>query len=513
LENAQVVTLTRADGLLENAQVVTLTRADWLLENAHVVTLDAGRPLAEAVAVGGGRILGFGTRSSLRPLVGPRTEAFDCRGATVLPGLIDPHLHLFALAARHSHVDCAAPEVRTVEDVLAAVRAQARAQPRGAWVRGDGLDEARLGRLPSAAELDAAAPRSPVRLRHRSRHASVLNGRALRRLGGGPGIERRDGVATGLVFGHERALSRLVGRLPEDALVDGLERTARELAALGLTTVADATPRAARALAPLRNAMTAGRFPLRVHAMRPPGARAWRAWGRLHPGAVKFLVEEDPWGLRPRPVTLRRRVLLAAAAGAQVAVHCLGAPTLIAALEAFAALPPALRRGRRHRLEHVAECPPPLVARIAALGLTVVTNPAFVHWRGDVYRDETSSAARAWLYRARSLAAAGVPLAGASDAPVVPPSPWIGIAAARTRRTTSGASLGSGERLDAAAALRLFTSGAAFALGRDDLGRLRAGGPADLVVVEPDPLRAPADEIAEARVHLTLVEGARAWPA
>ena len=67
--------------------------------------------------------------------------------------------------------------------------------------------------------------------------------------------------------------------------------------------------------------------------------------------------------------------------------------------------------------------------------------------------------------------------------------------------------------LDAAAALRLFTTGAAFALDADGLGTLAPGGPADLVVVEPDPLRAPPDEVADARVRLTLVAGERVWPA
>jgi predicted amidohydrolase YtcJ len=71
----------------------------------------------------------------------------------------------------------------------------------------------------------------------------------------------------------------------------------------------------------------------------------------------------------------------------------------------------------------------------------VVTNPAFVYWRGDVYRRETDGAARAWLYRARSLVAAGVPVAAASDAPVVAPDPWLGMAAARTRRTRDGRTL------------------------------------------------------------------------
>jgi predicted amidohydrolase YtcJ len=339
----------------------------------------------------------------------------------------------------------------------------------------------------------------------------VLNESALRRAGGARGGARLDGVVTGLVSGREEMLARLVGPLPAEALRDALVATAGELAALGLTTVADATPRGPRRLGPLRDAMAGGRFRLRVFAMRRPGARPSPAAGRLLPGPVKILVEDG--GLRPRFATLARRIATAAAAGAQVAVHCVDAGTLVAALAAFGTLPRAARAARRHRLEHVAECPPALVSGIAALGLTVVTNPAFVHWRGDAYLGETAGRARGWLYRARSLSAAGIPLAGASDAPVVPASPWVGIAAARSRCTAGGAVLGPAERLDAAAALRLFTTGAAFALRADRLGRLVAGGPADLALVEPDPLRASPDEVAGARVRLVLVEGDRAWPA
>jgi predicted amidohydrolase YtcJ len=486
----------------EAAPVVGLTPADWLLGNARVITFDPARPFADAIAVRGGRVLAIGRGAELRRLAGPQTEQVDCRGATILPGLIDPHLHLFALAARDAHLDCGGAS--SIAALGAAVRAHAARLAPGEWLRGEGLDEGVLGRLPTAAELDRASPANPVRLRHRSRHASVLSGGALARLGARGG--------DGLVAGREATLNRLVGALPAGVLEDGLTRAAAELAAVGLTTVADATPRARSRLGPLRAVMAAGRFPLHVHAMRPPGSAPWPAVGRLHCGAVKLLVEDDGRRLRPRPAVLRRRVAMAVRADAQVAVHCVGAATLVAALAAFAALPSRLRARRRHRLEHVAECPPPLVARIAALGLVVVTNPAFIHWRGDAYRAETDGPARGWLYRARSLAAAGVRLAGASDAPVVPPSPWTGVAAARSRRTATGATLGGGARLDAAAALGLFTTGAAHALGDDRIGRLVEGGPAHIAVVEPDPLRAPADEVAATRVCLTLVDGTPAWP-
>jgi hypothetical protein len=259
--------------------------------------------------------------------------------------------------------------------------------------------------------------------------------------------------------------------------------------------------------------MARGDLPLRVVAMRRLGEPAWRAHGRLTPGAVKLLVEEGPDGMHPAPQVLRRSVAAAIRSGAQVAVHCVGAATLVSALDAFAAVPSRARGRRRHRLEHVAECPPPLVERIARLGLTVVTNPAFVYWRGDVYREETRGRATSWLYRARSLRARGVPLAGASDAPVVPPSPWIGMMAARCRKTATGAALGSAEALGATDALGLFTRGAAWALHADTLGRLSPGGPADLAIVDHDPLRVPPDELGATRTWLTMVDGRIVWHA
>jgi len=487
----------------EAAPVVGLTR--YLFENARVRTGVPRRAEATALAVVGARIATIGDRRTAASAAGPRAERIDCGGATILPGLIDPHLHLFALAARHAHLDCA--DAADVDALLSELAARATTLPSGAWLRAEGADEARLGRLPTPEELERAAPRNPVRLRHRSRHASVLSASALARL---PAEIAR---ADGLVSGHEDVVGAAVGPLDAGEIAAGLALTSHELAALGITTVADATPRRFAALTPVRRAMDDGTFSQRLFAMRPWNAPQWRGRGRLQPGPVKIMVEETPTGLDPSPVELASRIRAAAARGAQVAVHCVGAATLVAALDAFAALPARHRRGRRHRLEHLAECPPPLVARIAALGLTVVTNPAFVYWRGDVYRRETDGAGRAWLYRARSLVAAGVSVAVASDAPVVAADPWLGMAAARTRRTRAGATLGPGERVDAATALAFATTNAAASLHADRLGRLVPGAPADLVVVTPDPVTASASAMRRTAVRLTMIDGRIAWRA
>jgi predicted amidohydrolase YtcJ len=491
----------------EAASVVGLT-VRFVFENARVLTAEPRRPVAAALAVDGTRIVAVGDRRAVTRAAGRGAVAIDCDGGTVLPGLIDPHLHLFGLAARDAHLDCSA--FGDVDALVAAIATRTTASEPGAWIRGEGLDEVRLGRLPSLAELDRAAPANPVRLRHRSRHASLLSSRALARMPRDvAGVDR----STGLVSGREPLVGKIVGPLPRGELERGLVRASRELAAFGVTTVADATPRRASAVAPLRRLIDAGDFAQRVFAMRPWNVPAWRGRGRLRPGPVKIMVEETPHGLDPEPRALARRIRHAAAAGAQVAVHCVGVATLVAALDAFAALPRAHRRGRRHRLEHLAECPPPLVARVAALELTVVSNPAFVYWRGDVYRRETDGDARAWLYRARTLIDAGIPVAAASDAPVVPANPWITMAAARTRRTRDGETLGARERVDPARALAMVTADAARALHADRLGTIAPGAPADLVVVGLDPLRASPAALRDAPVALTMIDGRVVWRA
>jgi predicted amidohydrolase YtcJ len=205
-------------------------------------------------------------------------------------------------------------------------------------------------------------------------------------------------------------------------------------------------------------------------------------------------------------------VSAAACRGLRVAVHCVTLGTLVAALEAFAAVPPRHRRGRGHRLEHLGQCPAALIPEIARLGLAVVSNPSFVHWRGDAYLAE-DEVPPSWLYRLGSLARAGVVVAGASDAPVTPCDPWATLAAARTRRTRAGAVLAARERVGARAALGLVCRIAADVLGRPDLGRLEVGGVADVTVVDRDPVVASAEEVRETRVLLTMVGGEEPWRA
>src|SRR6185312_8748065 len=129
-----------------------------------------------------------------------------------------------------------------------------------------------------------------------------------------------------------------------------------------------------------------------------------------------------------------------------VAVHCVTAGELALTLAAFEAA--GVRPG--DRIEHGGVIPAAAIGQLRALGLTVVTQSAFVAERGDRYLAEVDAAEQPDLYRCASLRSAGVPVAGSSDAPYAAPDPWAGMAAAVSRRTLGGAVLNAGERIGAA---------------------------------------------------------------
>src|SRR5262249_52178348 len=138
--------------------------------------------------------------------------------------------------------------------------------------------------------------------------------------------------------------------------------------------------------------------------------------------------------------------------GRAVAVHCVTAGEFALTLAAFEIA--GARPG--DRIEHGGLIPAEAIPVLKALGLTVVTQPAFVFERGDRYLAEVEPAEQGDLYRCASLLAAGVPVAGSSDAPYAAPDPWAGMAAAIARRTRGGRPIGPSEGVAPDAALALW---------------------------------------------------------
>ena len=516
-------------------------KADLVLRNARVLTLDPARPRATLVAVRDGRILWVGRDNDLEMVRGRGTRLLDCQGSTIIPGFVDAHLHLFSYAANLLAVDCSSRAVRSITDIQQALRARASQTPPGTWIRGWGYDQFYLveGRHPDRWDLDAAAPSHPVKLVHRSGHASVLNSMGLERLGiaretpepAGAVIERAldTGEPTGNLLEMEAELeARGAPTLTEADLEDGLALARDRLLSLGVTSIGEATP--TRALAHwemLHGLKRRGLFPVGVRKMfsvgdleelRRRGLFSGAGDHGLCVGAIKIMINETgPTPLPPRG-QLREQALVAVQAGYQVAFHAVEEAGIAAAIDAvsYAQLgsPPDQRElaARRHRIEHCGLCPPELVRELASLGVIVVTQPAFIRENGERYQAQVPPHKQQWLYPIASLRAAGVQVAFGSDCPVVPPCPLAGLCGAVTRSTRQGARIAPKEAVPMPDALEMYTNGAAYASwGESNAGSITQGKIADLVMLSGDPTAMEPERLEEVIVERTIIGGEVLW--
>ena len=507
-----------------------------ILSHATVLTMDPQQPWAEAIAVREGRIVAVGTTAEVLAQRARGTRVIDCRGAAVLPGFIDAHLHMRAYASTFLEIDCRPHTVHSLTDLQALLRQHSRHLPPGQWLVGYGYDEFGLAerRHPTRWDLDVATPHHPVRLAHRSRHAWALNSLGLGQLGitkdfmapAGGFVERDPASAepTGLLIDMD---AHVRGHLPPMATPEmfrsGLRQSSQTLLSAGVTTIQDASvSNDLAAYEAFRTWIAAGDVRVRVTLlmgasslpdMLAAGVKPGKGSPFLRVQGIKIRLDEASGALYPPQEMVNAQVWSAHRQGFPVAVHAVDLPALVSALHAIrlaqARLP---HTDLRHRIEHGALCPEVCIEELADLHVAVVTQPAFLWHYGPRYRSEIDPEQHAWLYRVRSLLDRGVPVAGSSDAPVVPPLPLEGVSAAVARRTPDGHIIGPGERVGVMEALWLYTQGAAWACGLEsEVGSIVRGKRADLVILGADPRRVPVADIPHIPVRMTVVDGAVQW--
>ena len=496
---------------------MALDKVDLVLHEGKVL----GHPESDSVAITAGKIAALGRFADFKPLVGPRTRLIRLAGRLVAPGFIDCHLHFMEGAAVGSGLSVM--RCRTIGDLLADLRVAAARTPPGNWLRAFGCDETLIQerRGPTREELDQVVGKSPLRLRHQTLHASWLNSRAINLLGmEKPGFSLPDGAfiardptgrMTGFVAGMEEWLSSRLPRVTPAELEARARVFSRELASHGVTAFTDATVRNgldevtafAKLVSTKAISQRASVMVGQDHVDDVPDARRIGDTAGLRIAGVKFM-DVARW----QPDALARKVARALEHGADCAFHCTEVEELDAALRAIDSARRRVGDGTAaktaYRIEHGGMIPPEYPQRLAALGAWVVSNPSFIYYRGAKYAADPGLIP--FLYRARSLMAAGVNLAAGSDAPVTPPKPLTAIAAAIARVSAEGYELAPEERLTAAEAFALFTV-AASRLTRISAGEITPGRLADLIVLPTDPLSLRPAELVNVAVEMTIVDG------
>jgi predicted amidohydrolase YtcJ len=516
---------------------------------ARFHTLDDRLGTVPALAVRGERIVAAGTLDECRDAAGAGSREVDLGGATVVPGLVDSHIHTAQYARSLVSVDL--HPATSLQQALDAVRDHAAMLPPGAWLTGGGWDCHRwpVPVQPNRRDLDAVVPDRPVVLPSIDRHTLWVNSVALQRAGidrdtpdpvGGEIVRDADGEPTGIL---REAAGSLISEPDDRDALPGLLRSAMDrLLSHGLTGVHDID--GADAWSALETLRAADDLPMRVHKLIPrvdlaAHIDAGHATGDgdswLRTGPVKlftdgalgshsclmthgFADQPDNHGIAVTPYPeLLDLVLRSSAAGVAVAAHAIGDAANHQLIDAFTrAIAANPASPLRYRIEHTQYLPAADVARIARLGIIASMQPT--HCTSDIALTDTMLAGQDLAcYAWRSLLDAGAVVTFGSDAPVEDPNPWLGIHAAVTRQRTDGTPAGGWqphERLTLDQALRAYTVAPAYASYSEQLvGRLRPGMLADFAVLATDPFEAEPAALHEMRVSATVVGGQVRWSA
>jgi predicted amidohydrolase YtcJ len=525
--------------------------ADLIVTNARIYTVDDDRPLAEAMAIAGGRILFVGSERGAETYKGDSTRTLDVGGRTVIPGMVDAHAHLAGLGAALSSVDLVG--TKSYEDVIARVVERAKDAPAGAWILGRGWDQNDWAdtRFPTHDSLSSAVPDHPVWLTRVDGHAALANAKAMEAAGvtadtpdpsGGRIEHKSDGSPSGVFVDAAMGIvSRTVPAPTHDELRSQVLAAIKEANRWGLVGVHDAgVPRDIIDI--YEELARAGHYDLRNYVMvdgsdstaidyyfrRGPQNALFD--GRLWIRAVKLYADgalgsrgaallapysDDPRNrglVRTPPERIREVAVRALRSGFQVNVHAIGDRANRMVLDAFEkALDEVPVADHRFRIEHAQVIDPADIPRFAELD--VIPSMQASHQTSDMYWVAKRLGTRrlAGAYAWRSLLNTGVIIPDGSDFPVEQVNPLISFHSAVTRQDAKNWPTGGWypeQRMTREEALRGMTLWAAHAAFQDSLmGSLAPGKYADFVVLDQDIMRVPVTAILKTQVVATFLGG------
>jgi hypothetical protein len=483
----------------------------------------------------------------------------DLKGKTVLPGFIDAHTHLMSGGYSLQALDlrgCRSPGefIRRIGERVAEARP-------GQWVSGGGWDQELMpgSPLPRKEWIDGLSGETPVFVSRIDLHIGLANSAALNAAGISAEVPDpcggeifRDpitGQPTGIL--KDAALRLVEAAMPKPGRAEeenALSLALKHAAAHGITSVQDITDWGNPDWSDWRlfqNFRSNSKLTCRIFARLPlidwdlrrddfpafevgPRADEWLRFGGLKGftdgslgGRTAFFFEPywdeaTQCGLLLAEMfpdgAMERRIRQADQAGIPVSIHAIGDRANSILLDIFESVVRANGpRDRRLRIEHVQHLRPDDLDRLARLEVTASVQPAHVVDDGGWAERIIGPDRCRWIYAFRSLADAGVRLAGGSDWPVSPLDPLLGIHAAVNRNTASG-QFAQGwipeQKLTVAEAVAAFTRGGAYAeFAEAEKGSLAAGKFADLVVLSADPHSVMPEEIKDIQVLMTIAGG------
>jgi predicted amidohydrolase YtcJ len=519
--------------------------------NANVRTMDSTHPAASAVAVQDGRIVAVGDRAVCASALQKGYEAMDLRGAALLPGFIDTHIHPVMLV--YYSLNCDLGRCRSMEELKKELRQAIAHKKDDSWLVGLNFDEQNLQekRVPLRQDLDAVSGERPVIVIKHDGHSVFANTRAIEAAGitastdnpQAGTIEREADEYPSGAF-REAAVQFILKALPlpeMQALIEAARSTFRRLASLGLTSLGivlqtgeEGPAGSAGAFDTLGMQLFSEHCPLSLYSLLITAditsleqlKNTSLAAGPNRLGGVKLFADGTfgsstasmlaPFSDNPSkqghlmhpPEELYKRMAAAHNAGWQVCIHAIGdgGNRLCAELygRLFHEFP---RSGCRHRVEHASIMDGLTMQEMSRLGIVISTQPMFIHSEKDWLPRRLGATRCGIVYPLRSLLDAGIVVAGASDGPVESQDVLHALQCCVTREGFEPHLCVTVEE-----ALRMYTINAAYAQFEEGVkGSISAGKRADLVILNADPIAVKSEQIKDIKVERTIIGGVTAY--
>ncbi len=546
------------------------TNADLVLRNGLIYTMDAARSWAESAAIQGGKIVYVGDDAGIQTWIGENTKTIRLEGRLVLPGFIDGHVHPIGAGIEMSQ--CGFGDNQTKEQVLAAIKECAAANPKAAWFFGNTWQ---LPVFPNANPqkewLDAIVSDRPALLSAADGHSVWVNSKALEMAGitkntPDPANGRIERNAQGEPSGtlRESAADLVYKIAPESTLeekITGLKQALSEMNRFGITGFNDASvgeDTTTGGLLVYREAEKRGVLTAHVTASLyadPEGSldvvlkqvEKFKKFqdeftgSMVHATAVKIFADgvieantaallqpyldkaNDAGSLNWEPEKLNPFVKLLDHEKFQVHFHAIGDRAIRVALDSLEAARKANgSRDARPMIAHLELIDPQDIPRFASIHVVPVFQPIWAYadpYITDLTIPKLGESRSRWIYPMQSVLATGATLAMGSDWSVSSVNPLDGIEVAVTRQKPEGPEATDQpfipeERILLKDALAAYTIGSAYVTFRDqDTGSIETGKLADLIVLSENLFTIPPTKISEVKVLLTLLGGKEVYRA
>jgi predicted amidohydrolase YtcJ len=542
--------------------------ADTILLNGKIITVNKNFDVFEGVAISGDKISAVGTTGEMKKLSGPKTKLIDLHGRSVIPGLIDSHLH--PESASLSEMEEEIPDVHTIKQLLDWIKSQAEVKKKGEWIIHQKFFLTRLTemRQPSLTELDSIAPDHPVFLN--GSFGGMINSKAMEVSGitgktDNPGIikDKKSGLPTGIIRSSAFSLLKipdpvtLTYQQKEDALIAMLKRYNQ----YGLTSLCSGAgdPESIKMYMDMaeKKILTARiyqniLFPedkkitkeyadstLRQYKNKTGDGDEW-----VRTGSLKIVIDggiltgtafmEEPWGIKAgrnfgisdksyRGVLnhTREEILTIVSAANEYnwsfTAHATGEAAVDLLLDVYAEVDRQKSiKEKRFSIIHGNFFNDAAIKKMAGLHVYANMQPAWLYKDASAMESILGNEKIKIFHPYRSLINAGVMINGGSDhmvkwdanTSVNPYNPFLAMYTMVTRKTEQGTTVVPSESITIEEALKTYTINNAYASFEESIkGSIEPGKLADLAILSDDILTCPQDSIREIKSLLTILGG------